>query len=174
MAAIGSGLRTAWPAAAAAVSSGGAMMASGYLLRTSGSGAAGLMTIPGGVVIILAFRLACRRSSLGTTNRSAHRSTTLRMLGSMGLPDDLPAGMRFVAVSLTLVSGAVMMLGGYSWGHGWPFTAMFAVLGGSLITAALTIAIAAPRESKGSTINPCRVPVRENRRGLRVRGQKRL
>jgi hypothetical protein len=47
-----------WPAILVAVLSGGVMMAAGYLLKTVGLGTATLVTIPGGVLILVAFRLA--------------------------------------------------------------------------------------------------------------------
>jgi hypothetical protein len=50
-----------WSAVPFALLSGGVMMAAGYLLSTVGWGTAGLMTIPGGVLILVAFRLAGRR-----------------------------------------------------------------------------------------------------------------
>lgn len=119
------------------------MMASGYPLRTNGSGIASLMTIPGSVSIIVAFRLAhrCQPSPSATTNGTALLSVraTMRFLGSMGLPNNLPLGPRIVALSLMLISGATMMLAGYTWGrHGWPLTAMLAVVGGLVIGAAFT------------------------------------
>lgn len=136
-----------WLAALVVVMAGGVMMAAGYLLRTVGLGAASLATIPGGVLIIVAFRLVrprrptTRRGTSGTPVVSGLRTTT-RLLRNMGLPDDLPHSSRFVMLTLTATSGAVMVLAGYTWAaQNWKSAAALAVIGGLLISGALIVAM---------------------------------
>jgi hypothetical protein len=128
-----------WPAATAALMSGGVMMAAGYLLRTAGSGTASLATIPGGVLIVAAFALA--RPYVPATRPGTGASLKLRiathLLKNFGLPDDLPLLRRVVALSLTTGAGAVMVFAGYVWAaQSWKLAVILAVTGGLLITAA--------------------------------------
>jgi hypothetical protein len=135
-------IRGFWLAAPVAVMSGGVMMAAGYLMRAHGSGTASLATIPGGVLIIVAFGPARRRRptrELGTTATpapSGMRAAT-NLLKNFGLPGDPSPGSRFVVLSLTMAAGAVMVLGGYSGAEQrWTLAAALTVIGGLLISAA--------------------------------------
>jgi hypothetical protein len=135
-------IRGCWLAAPVALMSGGVMMAAGYLMRTHGSGTASLATIAGGVLIIVAFGLARRRrptrapGTMATPALSGMRAAT-NLLKNFGLPGDLSPGSRFVALSLTMAAGAVMVLGGYSGAEQrWTLAAGLAVIGGLLISGA--------------------------------------
>jgi hypothetical protein len=135
-------IRGFWLAAPVALMSGAVMMAAGYVMRTHGSGIASLATIPGGVLIIVAFGLARRRrptrgpGARATPALSGTRAAT-NLLKNFGLPDHLPPRSRFVAFSLTMASGAVMVLGGYSGAEQrWTLAAALAMIGGLLISGA--------------------------------------
>src|SRR5262249_47254440 len=137
--------------AAVALLSGGAMMAAGYLSRTVGWDAAGLATIPGGVLVFVAFRLVRRHQPTardGTARNSAVfrvRAAT-QMLGNLGLPEGLPLRSRFVILALTMASGAVMVVAGYACAaQSWMLAAALAVVGGLFISGAFTAAAPPPR-----------------------------
>lgn len=145
-----------WLAALVVLMAGGVMMTAGYLLRTASSGAASLATIPGGVLIIVAFRVTPRRrptprySAAEVSPVSGWRTAT-QTLRNMGLPDDLFLWSRFIILVLTMTSGVVMVLAGYSWAaHNWKSAAAPAVIGGVLIAGAvITVAAGPHREQRG-------------------------
>jgi hypothetical protein len=131
-----------WRAAPVALMSGGVMMAAGYLLRTVGSQTAGLTTVPGGMLIIVAFALVRRRQPTqpGSTLEAPaipRARTALHVLRNFGLTDHLSLGSRFVVLTLTMAAGAVMVLAGYLLAaQAWPLAATLAVIGGLLISGA--------------------------------------
>jgi hypothetical protein len=136
-----------WLAAPVALMSGGVMMTAGCVMRTHGSGTASLATIPGGVLIMVAFGLARRRrpargpDTMATPALSGMRTAT-NLLKNFGLPGDLSPRSRFVALSLTMAAGAVMILGGYSGAEQrWTSAAALALIGGLLISGAFATVV---------------------------------
>ena len=112
-------------AAALTLLSGGVMMVAGYIGHTESWTSAGLITIPGGVVILAAFALA----------RSADRAD-----GRTLAPSPSHRGGRVAAVAATLLSGGVMVLAGYAgsaWG--WGLAVPLATVGALVIGAAFAL-----------------------------------
>ena len=109
-------------AAALTLLSGAVMMLAGYVGHSASWTTAGLITLPGGIVILAAFavaRRADRADGRTIAPHSSHRATS--------------AG----AMAVTLLSGGVMVLAGYAasaWG--WGLAALLAIVGGLLIGAA--------------------------------------
>lgn len=144
---------SSWLAALLTLLSGGAMTAAGYLSRTLGWATAGLVMIPGGVLILVALRLAQRRQP--TTQDGAAQSPAVsgmraatQLLGNLGLPEGLPLRSQFVILGLTMASGAVMVLAGYAWAaQSWIWAATLAAVGGLFISGAFARA-AAPRRDR--------------------------
>jgi hypothetical protein len=146
-------IRSVSLAAPVVLLSGGVMMAAGFLLATVGWGTASLATIPGGVLIFAAFRLASRRQPtthdaiLGPPAVSRARTAT-HLLGILGLPEGLPLISQFVILGLTMASGAVMVFAGYTWAaQSRMLAAALAVVGGLFISSAFTVA-ATPRRNR--------------------------
>jgi hypothetical protein len=112
-------------AAALTLLSGAVMTLAGYIGQTESWTAAGLITIPGGIVILAAFALA----------RGADRANGQTVAPSRSQP----AG-RVAAAAATLVSGGVMVLAGYAgaaWG--WGLAVPLATVGGLVIGAAFAL-----------------------------------
>jgi hypothetical protein len=99
--------------------SGAVMVLAGYIGQSESWATAGLISIPGGIVILVAFGLARRADRVDG-----------RALASSGSSAELPPG----AMSGILLSGGVMVFAGYAgaaWGWG-PALAL-ATLGGLVI-----------------------------------------
>jgi hypothetical protein len=112
-------------AAALTLLSGAVMMLAGYIGHTESWTAAGLITIPGGIVILGGFALARRADRADGQTIAASRSQR---------------GARVTASAATLLSGGVMVLAGYAgsaWG--WGLAAPLATLGGLVIGAAFAV-----------------------------------
>ena len=142
---------SSWPAAPVALLSGGAMMAAGYLVRTVGWGPASLATIPGGVLIFVAFRLARRRQPTTrdrTSESPAVSGVRTHLLKQPGLLEGLSLRSQFVILGLTMASGAIMVSAGFAWAaQSLISAAALAVLGGLFIASAFHVA-AAPRRRR--------------------------
>jgi hypothetical protein len=118
-------LRLRAAAAALTLLSGGLMMLAGYIGQTESWATAGLITIPGGIVILVARALARR------ADRVDGRAVTSRDSRAA-----LPAAMGAI-----LLSGGVMVSAGYAgpaWG--WGPAASLATLGGLVIATAFALA----------------------------------
>jgi hypothetical protein len=118
-------LRLRASAAALTLLSGAVMMLAGYLGHTESWTTAGLITIPGGIVILAAFALA----------RRAERAEG-RVLFPAGSQRTGRAG----AMATTLLSGGMMVLAGYAasaWG--WGPAAALATVGGIVIAVAFAL-----------------------------------
>ena len=112
-------LRLRLLAAALTLVSGGTMMAAGYLGDREGWLVAGLVTIPGGLIIFVAFALA----------RKAEAET-----------GDWDWNVSGPAMAVILLSGGVMVLAGYAFSAWWWGLAPFlATAGGVLIVLAFAI-----------------------------------
>jgi hypothetical protein len=140
---------SSWLAALLTLLSGGAMTAAGYLLRTLGWATAGLVMIPGGVLILVALRLAQRRQP---TTRDGVAQTPavsgIRAATQLLANLSLPLRSQFVILGLTMASGAVMVLAGYAWAaQSWIWAATLAAVGGLFISGAFARA-AAPRRDR--------------------------
>lgn len=112
-------------AAALTLLSGAVMMLAGYIGHTESWTPAGLITIPGGIVILAAFALA----------RRADRAD-----GQTVAPSGSHRGGRVAAMAATLLSGGVMVLAGYAgsaWG--WGLAVPLATVGGLVIGAAFAV-----------------------------------
>ena len=144
---------SSWPAAPVALLSGGAMMGAGYLVRTVGWGPASLATIPGGVLIFVAFRLARRRQPT-TRDRTSESPAVSRvrthLLKQPGLLEGLSLRSQFVILGLTMASGAVMVSAGFAWAaQSLISAAALAVVGGLFIAGAFHVAAAPRRRRNG-------------------------
>jgi hypothetical protein len=109
-------------AAALTLLSGAVMMLAGYIGHTESWTPAGLITIPGGIVILAAFVLARRADRAGGQTVAPSRSH------------------RVAAIAATLLSGGVMVLAGYAgsaWG--WGLAVPLAIVGGLVIGAAFAV-----------------------------------
>ena len=117
------------------------MMGAGYLVRTVGWGPASLATIPGGVLIFVAFRLARRRQPTtrdGTSESPAVSGVRTHLLKQPGLLEGLSLRSQFVILGLTMASGAVMVSAGFAWAaQSLISAAALAVLGGLFIAFGL-------------------------------------
>jgi hypothetical protein len=108
-------------AAALTLASGALMMLAGYIGEGGSWTAGGLITVPAGVLILLAF-VAARRA---------------QPAGNHGAPD---GGVTAGAMIVTLLSGGIMVLAGYAWAAwGWAAAAALASLGGLVILAAFAL-----------------------------------
>jgi hypothetical protein len=119
-------LRLRAAAAALTLLSGVVMMSAGYIGQSESWATAGLITIPGGIVILVAFALARRAD---------------RVDGRAFASSDSHAALLPGAMSGILLSGGVMVFAGYAgaaWGWG-PALAL-ANLGGLMIGAAFALA----------------------------------
>ena len=66
----------------------------------------------------------------------------MQLLKNFGLPGDLSPRSRFVALSLTMAAGAMMVLGGYSGAEQrWTSAAALALIGGLLISGAFVTVV---------------------------------
>jgi hypothetical protein len=112
-------------AAALVLLSGAVMMLAGHLGNTESWTTAGFITVPGGVVILIAFALA----------RRAERADGRRLAVAGGHRTG-----RAGVMATTLLSGGVMVLAGYAasaWG--WGLAAALATLGGGLVAVAFAV-----------------------------------
>jgi len=97
------------------------MMFAGHVGQRGDWTAAGLITIPAGVLILAAFAAARKAHPVGAPPQAG-----VAAAGAMGV---------------TLLAGGVMVLAGYAWGAwGWVAAAALATLGGLVILAAFALA----------------------------------
>jgi hypothetical protein len=112
-------------AAAVTLLSGAVMTFAGYVGQTDSWRTAGFITIPGGVLILSALTLA--RWADGSEGG---------VLALGGAPR--AGGVR--VMTLTLISGAVMVLAGYAGAaSGWALTPLLATMGGLVIGGAFAL-----------------------------------
>ena len=127
-------LRLRAAAAAIRLLSGAVMMLAGYIGHTESWTTAGFITIPGGILILVARALA----------RTADPPA-----GQAVAPGGRHHAERVAAKALTLLSGGVMVLAGYAgpaWG--WGLALPLAAVGGVLIGVAFALD---RRSVKGTT-----------------------
>jgi hypothetical protein len=138
-------LRLRAAAAALTLLSGVVMMSAGYIGQAESWATAGLITIPGGIVVLAAFALAHRADRVdGRALASSDRRAA-------------PPG----AMGGILLSGGVMVFAGYAgsaWGWGPAVT--LASLGGLMIGTAFALA----RRGTESTTRSWEVPPRGSKR----------
>jgi hypothetical protein len=108
------------------------MMLAGYVGHTGSWTAAGLITVPAGVVILVALALARRADGAD---------------GRMGAPAGRRAG-RAGAMAVTLLAGGVMVLAGYAgaaWS--WALALALAIVGGLVVGLAFAVDRRAMRDA---------------------------
>jgi hypothetical protein len=105
--------------------SGAVMMLAGYIGHTESWTTAGVITIPGGIVILAAFALARRAD---------------RVDGRAAAPSGSHRAERAGAMAATLVSGGVMVLAGYAGSAWcWGLAVPLATVGGLVVGAAFAL-----------------------------------
>jgi hypothetical protein len=120
----GQSLRLRGAAAALTLLSGAVMMLAGYVGHTESWTTGGLITVPGGVVILAAFAFA-RAADRAGDRTPARRGNGARQAGAM---------------AATLLSGGVMVFAGFAGAaSSWALAAGLAIMGGLVIAAAFVI-----------------------------------
>lgn len=142
---------------ALALTSGAVMATAGYVLRTDGWTVASLVTVPGGLLIAFALALmprSTRRQAAAPSQAPAERRRSASpiaalIVGQLTASGGLPVRYGIAVSLLALLSGGAMVGAGYeAAGSAWLPAAVLVMLGGVVITAALTLAIIGHRQAR--------------------------
>jgi hypothetical protein len=139
-----------------ALASGALMSTAGYAWRTNGWQVAGLVMVPGGLLISLALALLPRNAHQQVTQQpqsSAKRprlamAITGRTVGLPTASGGLPVRHGLAVSLLALVAGGAMVGAGYeAAASAWLLAAALVLVGGVVISAALVVAMVGHRHA---------------------------